>query len=238
MLNRFGYLNHLADAYRLTGDEKYARESVALLQDWIAQNPVPARMTRARTWFYLEAGCRCDSWVRAWVDCLESPAMTPEANYQILRALTHHARWLRWYDQSRVAPNMIIVAAKGLGALGLMFPEFEAAAQWRRYGVETVSRLLAESVLPSGAWIEVTPGYHTWVALSGLDLFHLAQANGLPLPQRSMDRWETMFEWLLKVAQPDGHLPMLGDSGRRTVVAAMSEAAPMSTTSTIARLTP
>jgi hypothetical protein len=225
VLNRFGYLNILADAYRLTGDEKYAQEVVALLDDWIAHNPVPARMTRARTWFYLEAACRCDSWVRAWVDCLDSPAMTPEANYRILRSLAHHARWLQWYNQSRVAPNMIIVAAKGLGFLGSMFPEFRESAQWRRDGIETISNLLDKWVLPSGAWIEVTPGYHTWVAVSCLGLFSLARSNDVPVPERGMNRWQSMFEWLIKVAKPDGHMPMLGDCGHSTVVSAMSEAA-------------
>src|SRR5207237_4294830 len=61
-LNRHQHLVTLAKAYRLTGDERYAREIHSQWRDWHAANPYPIGINWAST---LEVGFRSLSWM--WV---------------------------------------------------------------------------------------------------------------------------------------------------------------------------
>ena len=68
-LNRFGHWRTLGEAYWATGDEKYAREWIAQMRDWVEDNPWPFYGTGndSLTWRTIEAGIRASG---SWPDSL------------------------------------------------------------------------------------------------------------------------------------------------------------------------
>lgn len=225
VLNRFSFLTHVARAWWFTHDERYAEEVVGQMSEWARSCPVPLHGTNGRVWAALEVGCRAHSWPRLYLSVLHSKSMTPEANYAILKSLAEQANFLSDPDLRMGLPNMVIVESTGLAGLAMLFPEFRNSARWLDRGLAVVDRELRERVLGDGAWQEVTPGYHTWVAHSCLGFAILAQRNKVPLPDGFEARFRSMYEWVLKIAKPNGHKPMLGDAGDSHVGPLMTEAA-------------
>jgi len=224
VLNRFQFLENVLRAYWFTSDERYAEEVLGQMTEWIAGCPVPTHGKAGRTWHPLEVGVRGGTWLRYYLGLLSSPTLTPEANWQILRSLAEHARFLADKDLVGGAPNMIIVEGTTLASLGIMLPELRDSAQWLARGLEIVDRELQKRVLADGAWEEVTPGYHGWVARSCLGLSVLAQKNAVTLPEGFEARFRSLYEWTLKIAKPDGRSPMLGDASDSGIGGAMAEA--------------
>jgi len=176
-------------------------------------------------WAALEVGCRAHTWPRLYLSVLHSESMTPEANYAILKSLAEQANFLSDPDLRMGLPNMVIVESTGLAGLAMLLPEFRDSARWLDRGLAVLDRELRERVLGDGAWQEVTPGYHTWVAHSCLGFAILAQRNKVPLPDGFERRFRSMYEWVLKIAKPDGHKPMLGDASDSQAGPLMTEAA-------------
>ena len=225
VLNRSGYLDAVAKGWWLTGEERFAEEVVGQLCEWRRSCPIPAEGRAGRTWHPLEVGCRAHSWARLYMSVLTSPAFTPAANLEIMKAIVEHARYLSDPHLRRGLPNMVVVEATGLATLGMLFPEFGEARGWLETGLRVLDRALSRRVLADGAWEEVTPGYHSWVAHSCLGLSILADRNAVALPDGLGPRFRSMYEWLLKVLKPDGHMPMLGDASDSSAAHFMTEAA-------------
>jgi len=225
VLNRFDYLAPVARVWWFTHEPGYAEEVVGMMTDWARSCPVPLVGTMGRTWSALEVGVRTHTWMRLYMSVLDSPAMTPDANYTILKSLAEHARFLSDPNCRRGLPNMVIIESTGLAELGILLPEFGEAAQWRRRGLEVLNTELRRRVLKDGAWEEVTPGYHSWVADACLGLNILADRNHTELPEGFQERFRSLYDWLSNVLKPNGHMPMLGDYGDGNAGFFMAEAA-------------
>lgn len=225
VLNRLSFPLPLVTAYWYTGDEAYAQEVLALLDDWIVACPPPPRGTGGRTWHPLEVGVRAETLPRLYLGVLQSPHLTPERNTRILRSLVEHARYLADPDLQGGLPNMVAVESAGVASLGILFPEFREAPAWREAGIRRLDAELRRRVLGDGAWEEVTPGYHGMVARTCLAFWSLASSNQVALPEDLRARFRSLYEWTKAITKPDGRTPMLGDAGDGSVGGAMAEAA-------------
>ena len=186
---------------------------------------IPAMGRAGMAWLPLQAGVREHVWLQLYLGVLHSPTMTPDANYTILKSLAEHARFLADPGINGGLPNMIIVESTGLVELAMLLPEFTDSGLWRERGFEILESEMARRVLPDGAWEEVTPGYHGWVAHSCCELAVLAKLNDVPMPELVRTRFRAMFDWLLKTSKPNGHSPMLGDASDSALATFMAEAA-------------
>jgi hypothetical protein len=225
VLNRLYYVTPLVTAYWYTGNEVYAQEVLAHLDDWIRACPPPPRGTAGRTWHPLEAGTRAETLPRLYLGVLRSPHLTPELNLRILRSLAEHARYLADPELRGGLPNMVAVESAGVASLGILFPEFRDAGAWRQAGIGRLGAELERRVLPDGAWEEVTPGYHGMVARVCLAFWVLAERNRVELPADLRTRFRSLYDWTLAVTKPDGHTPMLGDAGDGSAASGMADAA-------------
>ena len=217
VLSRFGYWRDLGLAYWGTGDPAYAQDFVFLLQNWIAANPVPAKVSndrgpRGSVWRTLETGLRADAWFEALELFTEAPEFGAEAKFLLTRSLVEQARYLAAWTTTFRAGNWQVCETSVLATLGIMLPEFKEAAGWRATGLKYLVDHMQKDVEPDGAHWELTPGYHGWVLHEFLKVSLLCHANGLDVPGL-MDRHEKMFEFLLTLARPDGTVPAIGDAG-------------------------
>jgi hypothetical protein len=121
-LNRHAEWDALARAYRDTGDEKYAREWVAQMTQWVRDNPLPddpANGPRS-SWRTIETGIRAAGvWPDTWFRFLRSPSFTDEALLTMLKGFADHAEHIMPHHTTG---NWLAMEANGLYHVGVLFP--------------------------------------------------------------------------------------------------------------------
>ena len=144
-LHRQGWWASLGRIYCTTGDEKYAREYVDELRDWVKKNPyIPFGIDQHGTvssgtidvdspnecfaWRPLEVGIRLLRWCTHFSLFLKSENFTPEFLLEFLRAYHQNASVLM--NSFSPAGNHLIHQSSGILRAGICFPEFKDAESW------------------------------------------------------------------------------------------------------------
>lgn len=182
-LNRHNYWPKLAEAYRMTGDRRYARELGGELQTWYVQsaplrNPDAWSTAAGAQWWLLDAADRVGRWTRAYFTMLGSPGLTPEGNSLFLSGLLRHADFLSRVTARSAASNWTTLHAAALGQLGTLFPEFTRAADWRARGRALMNACLDRQFFADGGHVEQSPAYAASAMNAMLEDFRLDAING------------------------------------------------------------
>jgi hypothetical protein len=224
ILNRLQYLESLWVTYWDTGDDQYAEDCVGLLNDWIDNNRPPDLVgnegyPEGNPWRSLEVGVRCDTVARAFYALAGSPSLSSTMRAKIARSLAEHARYLVAMEKRTgySGGNWQVVECAGLATVGMLFPEFKEATEWRETGLHWLYEHMKRDVYDDGVHHEVTPGYHGWVTERFTTVLQLARLNGYALDEGFTRKLERMYDFDLKIASPSGHTPMNGDCGRASL---------------------
>ena len=223
-LSRHPFWVTLGQAYWKTGDEKYAEAFVRQMRHWVENVMVPvgedgnswkddARMGSPLTncWRTIECGIRMgQTWPYAYHYFLSSPSFTDDAVCLMLKSMVEHARHLMRWPRSG---NWLTMEANGLYHVGVLFPEFKEADEWRRVAMERQYKELDEQVYPDGAQIELSSGYHQVSLRNFVMTYNLAQLNEQPMPEDFATKLERMYDYDLYLAMPDLRMPALNDGG-------------------------
>jgi uncharacterized heparinase superfamily protein len=210
-LSRLQWLIPLGQAYLMDGDEAYARETRAVIEEWGDANPVA---------FGVNWACTMDVALRAialiWLFHAFQRAKTwrdEEFRFAFLRLLYIHgdfiARHLEWSD---VNGNHLLADAAGLVFVGLFFERGRAPARWQRVGWRLLQSERCRQVLPDGVGFEASTSYHR-LALELLLLPALYRmARGLTVDEGYRDTLVRMAEFVAAYSRPDGSVPLWGDA--------------------------
>lgn len=179
-LNRHQHLVTLAKAYRLTEDDRFARELVAQWKHWHTENPYPIGINWASS---LEVGFRSISWIWVYFLLAESPIMTPELRRDWVRSLAVSGRHIETFLSTYFSPNTHLVGeAAALFFLGTLFPELPRAARWKQRGWKLVLESAGKQVRSDGFYFEQSTYYHVYALDMFLHTRVLAAANHVPIP--------------------------------------------------------
>jgi len=227
-LNRHSIWVDLLEGYLKTGNEKYSREFCTQVVDWIVENPAPPySLTRVATWRNLEAGYRCaHTWPQTFYGFLSSPNFTPQAIQLMLASLWSHGEYIMKFPAGLRTPNnWSIIDSTGLAALAMYFPELRGSDEWLKTGFDRLEHQLRLQVYPDGAQYELTTGYHTACLRSFDTIYQLARDTGTELPSGFRDGLESMYEYLMWVAKPNGYVPTVNDTSPFSARALLEEGA-------------
>ena len=209
-LNRHAYFETLGRAYWYTGDERYALKFRDLLFDWLMHNPVGRGQPN---WIYpFEVAFRINTWMWAFHYFRSAAAFDRETCLAFLKGLLAHGLCLDANLELHIRNNHLLLEAKALAMLGLLFPEFKQAARWRRRGLKILYQQVRAQVCSDGVHYERATLYHRIIAGQLLELLVLLENNGVPVPSDIIRAFERMVEFELWVTKPDGLAPLLGDS--------------------------
>ena len=215
VLSRFAYFNDLGLAYWKTGDAKYATDFVAILNDWLKDNPTPTDLSGVTksntTWRTLEAGIRVTEWFNDMQLFMDAPQFDAQAKYEMSKSLMEHARYLYEWTPKFRGGNWQVIEATGLATAGIMLPEAKQSKEWRERGLLRLTEHMEKDILPDGGHSELTPSYHQWVLQQYANTAQLARVNGIDATGLTA-RHEKMYGWLEKLSQPDSIVPPLGDT--------------------------
>ena len=210
-LSRCQHFAWIGQAYWFTEDEKYAKEFVAHVLDWIEQNPPQFGVNWACT---MDMAIRMVNWLWGYYFFKDSPSLTDEFLLAFYKSLLAHGRHIiRNLEKSGdFTNNHYLSDLVGLVYLGILLPEFKEARRWREFGLQELEKEMFRQVYPDGVNFEASVSYHRLATELFLSAVLLAQLNGHAFSTAFMGRLEKMLEFVMYYTRPDGTVPLIGDS--------------------------
>ncbi|MBN7138563.1 heparinase [Lysobacter enzymogenes] len=210
-LHRVKWWGAMAQVYRDTRDERYARQWMAQFSDWRRKNP-PDGPTSPYAWRPLEVSDRVMSLTTTFHSFVGSPSMTPAFLVEFLASYHQQADYLPGHYASE--GNHRLFEAQRLLLAGAFFPEFKRASAWRKSGIEVLNQEIGKQVYADGIQYELSPAYH----LASIDIFLKAYATarkaGLEseFPASYRRIVANMVHAYFDFSLPDYNPPMFGDA--------------------------
>ncbi|PYN93862.1 MAG: hypothetical protein DMD91_29220, partial [Candidatus Rokuibacteriota bacterium] len=209
-LNRHQWLVTLAQAYRLTGDERHVAAFCRHVRDWLSANPPGHGVNWASS---LEVALRLMSWCWALFLFRGAATLPVALVMDILTSIEAHATHVSRYLSHYFSPNTHLTGeALGLVYAGLLFPALPEARRWREQGFGVLVQQSGRQVRPDGVYFEQSTCYQRYTVEIYLHALILAARNGIPLPPSIAERTQAMLDFLLAVRCPDGSMPAIGDA--------------------------
>jgi uncharacterized heparinase superfamily protein len=210
-LSRCQHFTWLGQAYWFTGDEKYAREFTAQVEDWLASNPWPWGVNWTCT---MDVAIRAVNWLWGYHFFGDSPALTDSFRLAFYKSMLIHGRHIfrNLENQGDFTGNHYLSNLVGLIYLGILCPEFKEAKRWRAFGLQEMENEMFKQVYADGANFEASTSYHRLVLEFFLSPTILAQHNGHQFSAAYMERLEKMVEFVMYLTKPDGTSPLIGDN--------------------------
>ncbi len=220
-LNRHFHFAHLVRAYWETGDDKYAKELADEMNAWIEDCPVllyrSGNSPYHYAWETLNTAIRLQrTWPDAIFSCIDSPAFTDDVIVDIMKSVAEQVRHL---IKNPTRANWLTAESLGIYTMGVLFPEFKDAREWRRIGIQRLYKQLDDEVYPGGMEYELALGYNNWVLREYCAVLEIAKLNGLldEVPPDYQARIEKMFDYQMYNCMPNGRGVALNDSGNANV---------------------
>jgi hypothetical protein len=201
----------LGQAYRLSGDERFAREIADEIDDFVEANPVGIGVNWTCT---MDIALRAVSWAIGLELVHDSRALGRERWTRLYAALFEHGVFIRGNLENNyeVTSNHFLSNVVGLWFLAAVFPDLPAGAEWNAFARGSLEQEIDVQVLPDGADFESSIPYHRLVAELFLGSARLAEYQGAPLSAHYLSRVRDMAEYLAAVTRPDGLMPQVGDA--------------------------
>ena len=227
-LSRFQHLTTLGEAYYLSKNEKYAKEFVNQVSDWIEHNPPKFGVNWTCT---MDVAIRVCNWLLGWEFFKNSPPINDEFIIKFFKSLLQYGRhiknnleWGKFLTSNHYLSDIV-----GLVYLGVLIPEFKESKKWKNFGIDQLKKEMEKQVYPDGVDFEASTCYHRLV----LELFFYAtflviindkdfkednfiEVGNEIFSEKYLQRLYKMFDFVLYALKPNGRIPQIGDndSGR------------------------
>ena len=226
-LHRTKWWIPMGKAYRVSGDEKYAKEWFFQYMDWIIKNPLlilsddkKLKLSKADSatvdnmryaWRALEVTDRLESQIPLFAYFISSANFTPEFLTQFLVNYHRHAEYVM--DHYSREGNHLLSEAERVLSAGAFFPEFNDAQEWRKSGMAILNKQINVQVYDDGFQNELDFGYHLITLASFVNGFEIALLNGFEkeFPMTYLNTIHKMGIAVMNVAYPNYHLPCFSD---------------------------
>ncbi len=206
--SRHTFLITLGRAYRLAGEERYARHFARLALDFIEREPLTPEREQT-TWRPIEAGIRCESYLKALELFDGSEALTEPLRRSIDGFLRVHGEYLlRESGVFQRLSNWGVLQDHGLLLVGIYLGE----ASYVEAALRRLEHELSLQVMDDGTHWEQSPMYHCEVLHCAMDSVLIARRNGVAVSEGLSRRVHAMARALAAWTKSDGRIPCQSDS--------------------------
>ena len=204
----------LGQLYWFSHDERYAKEFVAEITDFITTWPPPEKYRGRKSpgcWSRLRAvGPVCGVWQDAYNMFLPSKHFTPEAHAIMLESFIEKARYAV-RNPGRV--NRYLVQLRGIYSVGCYFPELRQAEGFRDLAVAAMLAGIEEELYPDTSSKEACPGYQGMYVSALYGMVEGAHTMGYEAPAKLREAFEHCSDLYVRLVTPLHKLPQFGDTG-------------------------
>jgi len=210
-LSRCQHWSTLGQAFRLTGDDRFAIEIARELDDFLEANPVGTGVNWSCT---MDVGLRAVSWVIGLDLVRASPALDETFWLRAGTALYDHGVFIggNLENNYEVTSNHFLSNLVGLLFLAGVFADLPQGAAWNSFARAAIEHEMTVQVLPDGADYESSIPYHRLVTELFLGSARLADYQRDALSAGCRARVRDMVAFLAAVTRPDGLMPQVGDA--------------------------
>lgn len=209
-LNRHQWLLDLGQAYRYTGESRYAEAFVFYLREWMRANPLGVGINWSSS---LEVAMRLMAWSWALFLFRDAAALTPEFFLAMLGWMQAHASFVERYLSYFFSPNTHLTAeALSLYYAGTLLQELAGARAWRALGNRILVEQMGRQVHSDGVYFEQSTRYQYYTVEIYLHFLLLARRNADAIDPMVPRLLERMVGFLLSLRWPDGSMPRIGDA--------------------------
>ncbi|MDB6091691.1 MAG: Heparinase family protein [Gammaproteobacteria bacterium] len=228
--NRHLELLTLAQAWHLTGDERYAYGCRTLLDSWFEQCPYP----QGANWCVsLEHAVRLVNWSFAWflLGADESIVFAGEEGEAFrgrwLASIYQHCHFIaRHWSRHSSANNHLLGEATGLFVGAVTWPLWPQSAGWIQRARAELAHEALEQTYEDGVNKEQAIWYHHAVADMMLVAGLVARANGCDFSGQYWRRLAAMLEFIASIMDVNGNMPAIGDADEGILVRFVPEREP------------
>jgi len=224
-LSRFQHLATLGETYWLTGNEKYTKEFINEIENWIENNHPQYGVNWRCT---MDVAIRTCNWVLGYYFFKDSKEVTDEFLMKFSKSLLIHGEHIQGNLEKNwrgFTSNHYFSDVVGLVYLGIFFNNTNIGYRWLNFGIKELKKEMKKQVYPDGCDFEASTCYHRLV----LELFFFSTLfivinnekfngeNYREITERVFDkeyteRFYKMFEAVLYLLKPNGRMPQIGDN--------------------------
>lgn len=209
-LSRCHHLLWLGEAYLITKDNKYAKEIIDQIYDWIDKNSL---MYSINWTCSMEVAIRSVNWLYA-VNMISSSPMLSHSFLEIFYLSLKEHGFFIYNNLEKTFPfstNHYAANICGLLFLGQLFKNTSYGNKWWKYGISEFFSEVRTQVLPSGVHFEKSISYHRLMTeMFSYTYLMLKRLNEhIPLDIELIIR--NMFDFIGNYIKPNGHAPLIGD---------------------------
>lgn len=210
-LSRAQHLPTLGQAYWLTGDERFAREFVVEVEDWIARNPLGYGVNWACA---MDVALRAVNWIWGFYFLGASSACQSTAfRRSLVRSLYMHGEFVsRNLETSDINGNHYLSDAVGLIFLGVLFNDTADGRRWLAIGEGILEKEILAQVYDDGVDHEASTPYHRLVLELFLTGFLLLERAGHATTSAASAKLGRMLDYVAAYTKPNGLVPLIGDA--------------------------
>lgn len=213
---RHAELVTLAQAWRLTGDDRYSVGCRTLLDSWFEQCPYPLGPHWTSS---LEHGVRLLNWSMAWhllggdASSLFDSSDGRAFRERWLASIYQHSHFIAGhFSRYSSANNHLLGELMGLLVAALTWPCWRESGAWRDSARDQFEEQALAQNGSDGVNREQAVWYHHEVADMMLLVGLIARANAVDFSPEYWRRLESMLEFLASVMDAGGNVPAFGDS--------------------------
>ncbi len=213
--NRHLHLVTLAQAFSLTGDERYVETLIEHLDSWFIACPYPLGPNWASA---LEPAIRLINWSVAWqllagAENVFGTRERREFRARWLRSIYQHCRFVRgWLSLHSSANNHLIGESAALYIAALTWPCWRESRRWRAAGKAILEREALAQNAPDGVNREQAVSYQQFVFDFLLLSLLAGRANNDNFSPAYEARLEAMLDFVASIMDAGGNVPMFGDA--------------------------
>lgn len=157
------------------------------------------------------AGYRVQNWLFVHALYLASEEYSHNDQAELIRTFLHTGAQIAKRGKKFSYGNHHTKGLTALFLISVLFPEFRVSDQWRKMAVDGLTLHLQREVNDDGFQFERSVHYHMGDIDNYFYVYQLAMINKVELPQEFRFRFRSMFDALVRMAQPGRILPVLQD---------------------------
>lgn len=210
-LSRCHHLLWLGQAFLFTKEEKYAKEVVFQIENWIDENPL---MHSINWCCSMDIAIRAINWIYAVNMILASDYVTDQFIKNMYRSIFEHGFFIFNnlekgipYSNNHYASNLA-----GLLLISRLFLDTKYGRKWWDFSLPEFYKEIREQVLPSGVHFEKSTSYHRLMTELFAYPLLMIKRIGEYVPLDIEYRIKSMFDFIYYYIKPNGFAPMIADN--------------------------